>query len=133
MRILHTALFIVALICGTAAMGCWILTQADATITKEQGPITILIMSLSSALFVLALAISALLANKGMGIRTIVAKTLFLMGLCGVLVVLFFVATSVGRIFLFGPLPSLLLLVSISCALLFRRKKIAASNIDSPA
>jgi hypothetical protein len=36
-------------------------------------------------------------------------------------------ATSVGRIFLFGPLPTVLLLVSIACALLFRQKRIAAA------
>ncbi len=78
-------------------------------------------------LFVLVLATSAFLTNRGRGVRAIVAKTLFLMGLCGVLVVLFFVATSVGRIFLFGPLPSVVLLVSVSCALLFRQKRIATA------
>lgn len=127
MRILHGIMFAVALVCGIAAMGCWVLTQADAAITKEQRPMTIFIMSLSSVLFVLVHATSAFLSNKGTGVRTIITRTLFLMGLCGVLVVLFFVAVSVGRIFLFGPLPAVLLLASISCALLFRQKRIATT------
>jgi len=127
MKILHGILFAVALICGIAAMGCWVLTQSDAAITKEQGPMTILIMSLSSVLFVLVLATSAFLSHKGRGGRTTIIRTLYQMGLCGALVVLFFAATSVGRIFLFGPLPTVLLLVSISCALLFRQKRIATT------
>lgn len=127
MKILHGVLFAVALVCGIAAMGCWVLTQADAAITKEEGPTTILIMRLSSVLFVLVHATSVFLSNQGQGASAIIARALFLMGLCGVLVVLVFVATSVGRIFLFGPLPTVLLLVSISCALLFRRKRIVTT------
>ncbi len=127
MKLIHRALFTVALLCGITALGCWVLTQGDAAITKEEVPMTLLIMSLSSVLFVLLHATSEFLANKGKGVRAIVARMLFLMGLCGVVVVLFFVATSVGRIFLFGPLPTVLLLVSIACALLFRQKRIAAA------
>jgi hypothetical protein len=127
MKILHGILFAVALVCGIAAMGCWVLTQADAAITKEEVPATILIMRLSSVLFVSLHATSAFLSNRGQGANAIITRTLFLMGLCGVLVVLIFVATSIGRIFLFGPLPTVLLLVSISCALLFRQKKIVTT------
>jgi len=127
MKIIHRMLFAVALICGIASMGCWVLTQADAAITKEEGPATILIMRLSFALFVLLHATSAFLSNKRGGASAILTRTLFLMGLCGVLVVLLFVATSVGRIFLFGPLPAVLLLMSISCALLFRHKRIVTT------
>jgi fucose 4-O-acetylase-like acetyltransferase len=127
MKLIHRALFAVALLCGITAMGSWVLTQGDAAITKEEVPMILLIMSLSSVLFVLLHATSAFLANKGKGVRAIVTRTLFLMGLCGVVVVLFFVATSVGRIFLFGPLPTVLPLVSISCALLFRPNRIAAA------
>jgi hypothetical protein len=127
MKILHRILFAIALVCGIAAMGCWVLTQADAAITKEEGPATVLIMSLSSVLFVLLHATSAILSNREQGASAIITRTLFLMGLCGVLVILLFVATSVGRIFLFGPLPTALLLMSISCALLFRRKRIVTT------
>jgi hypothetical protein len=127
MKIFHRILFAIALVCGIAAMGCWVLTQADAAITKEEGPATVLIMRLSSVLFVLLHATSAVLSNREQGASAIITRTLFLMGLCGVLVILLFVATSVGRIFLFGPRPTVLLLVSISCALLFRRKRIVTT------
>jgi hypothetical protein len=127
MKILHRILFAVALVCGIAAMGCWVLTQGDAAITKAEVPMTLVIMSLSSVLFVLLYATSAFSANKGKGVRAIVTRTLFLMGLCRVLVVLFFVAFSFGRIFLLGPLPTVLLLVSIPCALLFRQKRIVTT------
>jgi hypothetical protein len=127
MKILRGILFAVALICGIAAMGCWVLTQSDAAIPRGQGPLTTLIMSLSSVLFALLHATSAFLSDKGKGVRAIIFSTIYLMGVCGVLVVLFFVMTSVGRIFLFGPLPTVLLVVSIFSALLFRQKRIAPS------
>jgi hypothetical protein len=128
MKILYAILFAVGLACGVTAMGCWVLTQADAGITKAEGPMTIFVMSLASVTFVLVHAASAILAKKREGARAVLSRMLFLMGFCGVLVVLFFVATSVGRIFLFGPLPTALLLVSISCVLAFRQKRIATAS-----
>jgi uncharacterized membrane protein len=104
-----------------AAMGCWLLTHADAAITREQVPTTIFVERLSAVLFVLINAASTWLSHKRAWGFAVLKKALYLMGLRGVLVVLFYVATSVGKIFLFGHLPTVLLLVSIACVLLFRQ------------
>lgn len=106
-------------------MGCWVLTQADAAITKEEGRLTVLIMVFSLAFFALTLGTSAFLAKRAQGFHAIVRRMLFLVGLFGSLVVLFFVATSRGKIFLFSPLPSILLSLFVLSALFFRPRKTA--------
>ena len=122
MKFLHSGLFAIALVCGIAAMGCWVLTQADAGISKEQGPVIILIVCLSSILFLLPLALSAYLRNKMEGTRSIAVRTVFLVGVCGILVVLFFVVTSRGLIFKFGPFSYILLGAFVCFAVVSRIK-----------
>jgi hypothetical protein len=123
MKILQAGLFIVALVCGIAAMGCWIFTQSDAGIPRQEGPLILVIMCLSSVFFVTSLAASAFLQNRMEGARSVARRALFLVGICGILVLLFFIVSSRAMIFKFGPLPSVLLGTFIGLALFFRRWK----------
>ena len=122
MKPAQIALFAGALISGMVAMGCWILTQADAAITKGEAPSVFLLMVVTSVGFVFLLAGAAFLRYRALGIYSVAARTLFLVGNCGILVLLFFAATSRGRIFRFGPLPLALLITFASLSLLFRHR-----------
>ena len=125
MKVAQIPLFVSALISGIAAMGCWVLTQGDAAITQQQAPITLLIMGLASAVFVLLLVSAAFLRNRTQGIRSIFTRAFFLIGACGTLVMLFFIVTSKGMILKFGPSPTILLSAFALSALLFWPRKSA--------
>jgi hypothetical protein len=102
---------------GIGAFGCWVLIQADSAITPQQGPTVILILVGCIALFGGASFISAAASTSGQGAIVRVRRTLFLMGVSGAIAVLFFAIVSRGRIFLFGPVPTVLLAVFILVAL----------------
>ena len=120
-RIVRRGLFTVAVVCGGAAMGLWVLTQSDAGITPQEGPRTLAIMFGSSIAFVAALTGSAFLAHQKKGFRIVLRCSLFLIGVGGLSVLVFFVLTSRGLIFGFGPLPLTVLLISLICVALFWR------------
>jgi Ca2+/Na+ antiporter len=120
-RIVRRGLFTVAVFCGGAAMGCWLLTQADAAITPQEGPRTVATLLGSSLAFLTTLAGSSFLGHRKQGIRAVLRSTVFLVGTCGLCVLVFFVVTSRGLIFKFGALPFFVLLVSLACVALFWR------------
>ena len=111
MKIPDSLLPLLAAIGGIGATGCWVLTQADGAITSQQGPVVTLIQAGCIAVFCGASFISAQLTTKGQSRSVMVQRALFLMGVSGVVAVLFFGFVSLGRIFLFGPLPTVLLAV----------------------
>lgn len=69
------------------------------------------------ALFSGASLSSAVIGTKGQSVIVKFRRTLFLMGVSGTVTVLFFALTSWGRIFLFGPAPTVLLVVFAFMAL----------------
>src|ERR1700747_1050546 len=79
-------------------------------------------MGVCSVLVFAALGISAGLRNRIDGIHSIAIRTLFLCGICGLLVLLFFLLTSRG--FRIGILPYCLVGAVVCGALLFRRQEI---------
>ena len=123
MKTSQIALFVGALVSGAVAMGCWVLTQGDAAITPQEGPVTVLIMCVTSVLFLSLLTSAAFLRSRTQGKGSIVTRALFLIGTCGTLVLLLFVATSKGKVFKLGPLPMTLLGIFILSALVFWPRK----------
>jgi hypothetical protein len=119
MKVGEITLFVGALISGVAAMGCWVLTQRDAAITKQHGLMTFLIMWLATVVSVLLLGGAAFLRSRTQGIRAVVARALFLIGTCGTLVLFLFVVTSKGMVLKLGPLPLILKVAFALSALVF--------------
>jgi hypothetical protein len=120
MKLVHAGLIAVALFAGITGGGAWIL-RSDGTFTKEQGPAALLIISVCTVVFFAALGISAGLRNRIDGVRSITIRTLFLCGICGLLVRLFFLLASRGlRI---GILPYCLVGALACGTLLFRRRQ----------
>jgi hypothetical protein len=120
-RIIRRVLFVIAVLSGGTAMGCWLLTQSDAGITPQEGPMVIALLLGSSLAFLAALIGSSFLGHRKQGPRAVLCCTVFLVGIGGLCVLVFFVATSRGLIFRFGALPSVVLLVSAGCVALFWR------------
>lgn len=100
-------------------MGCWILTQSDAGITKEEAPVNLFVMCLTLLLFVFLPSTNSLLQCRRRGLRSVLARAMFLVGTSGILV-LFFTVTSKGLVFKFGPLPAVLLVTFALSAMVFR-------------
>jgi peptidoglycan/LPS O-acetylase OafA/YrhL len=125
MSIRNYLLFVVAILSGVGALGCWVLTQADAAITPKEGPIVVLLMVGCILLFGMTLFLSAFFATRGRGTLAVIRRTMFLVGLVGIVVLFFFVVTSWGRIFFFGPTPTVLLAIFVLLALVFRPRRIA--------
>ena len=116
---------------GICAIGCWLLTQSDAAFTPQEGPTVLVIFVSGVLLFFGALLVSARSTAKKQGTHAVVRRMIFLVGVCGTVAVLFFVVKSWGKIFLFGPVPAVLLSVFVLLALLplfFRPKKITGAN-----
>jgi hypothetical protein len=121
MKLVLGGLIAVAFFVGITGVGTWVL-RSEGEFTKEQGPAAYVIMGMCSVFFVAALGISAGLRNGTDGINSIAIRTLFLCGICGVLVLLFFLLTSRGlRI---GILPYCLVGALVCGALLFRRREV---------
>jgi len=121
MKLVHGGLIAVALFVGITGVGTWVL-RSEGGFTKEQGPAAYVIMGMCSVFFVAALGISARLRNGIDGINSIAVRTLFLCGICGLLVLLFFLLTSRGlRI---GILPYCLVGALACGALLFGRREV---------
>jgi hypothetical protein len=121
MKLVHGGLIAIALFCGITGAAAWVL-RTEGEFTNEQGPAAYLIMGICTVFFFAALGISAGLRNRIDGIRSITIRTLFLCGICGPLVVLFFLLTSRGlRI---GILPYCLAGAFACGALLFRRREV---------
>ena len=117
MPIRNFLLLVLATLGGIGAFGCWVLTQADAAITPQEGPSVILVLVGCIALFGGASFISASVNTRGQSAIVKVRRTFFLTGVCGAIAVLFFALISWGRIFLFGPVPTVLLAVFVLMAL----------------
>ena len=81
---------------GICAMGCWVLTQSDAAFTPQEGPTVLAIFVSGVLLFFGMLLVSGRSATKKQGTHAIVGRVIFLVGVCGTVVVFFFVATSWG-------------------------------------
>lgn len=116
---------------GICAMGCWVLTQSDAAYTPQERPTVLAIFVSGVLLFFGMLLVPARSETKKQGTHDFVRRMIFLVGVCGTVTVLFFVATSWGKIFLFGPVPTVLLSVFVLLALLalfVRPKKITGEN-----
>jgi hypothetical protein len=121
MKLVHGGLIAVALFFGITGVGTWVV-RSEGGLTTEEGPAAYLIMGTCSVLFFAALGISAGLRNKIDGIHSIAIRTLFLCGVCGLLVLLFFLLTSRGlRI---GILPYCFVGALACGALLFRRREV---------
>jgi hypothetical protein len=120
MSIRNFMLFAVATLSGIGAMGCWVLTQADAAITLHRGSTVLLVMISCVLLFGTALSVSAFAATRRHGARAFISRTMFLVGLFGTITLLFFVVSSWGKIFFFGPIPTVLLSAFLLLALFFR-------------
>jgi len=101
MKATQVALFIGALIAGITSMGCWVLTHADAAVTREEGPTVVLIMLLGLAVSLALLVCAGVLYRE----RPATPRICFLIGLCGLLVMAFFIITSRGAIVQFGAFP----------------------------
>jgi hypothetical protein len=120
-RNFRRVLFLIAIFSGGAAMGCWLLTQSDAGVAPNEGAVIVATLFCSPIAFLAALVGSSFLANRKQGLPTVLRSTLFLIGVCGLCVLAFFVVSSRGAIFLFGPLPSIVLLISLLCVTSFWR------------
>ena len=133
MTVLQIALFIGGCISGTVSMGSWLLTQTDAGITKEEAPVNLFVMCLTLLLFVFLLSTISLLQCRRRGLRSVLARAMFLVGTSGILVVLFFTVTSKGLVFKFGPLPALLLVTFGLSAWVFRPRAGRRNGLQSSA
>ena len=109
--------FLLLVLATLAGIGAFGLTQADAAITAKEGPTVILIMVGCIALFGGASFISASASTRGQSTIVKVRRTLFLIGVCGAIAVLFFAIISGGRIFQFGVVPTVLLAFFVLMAL----------------
>jgi hypothetical protein len=114
-RIVRSALFAVAVLSGGASMGCWLLTQSDAGITPQEGPATIALLYSFFFAFLAVLGYSSYLGHRKESLHSILRSLFFLIGVSGFSVMLFFTLTSRGLIFKFGPVPFLVLLISLAC------------------
>jgi hypothetical protein len=63
-RIVRGRLRVIAVFSGGGAMGCWVLTQGDAAITPQEGPMVIDILIGSLLVFLAAVAGSSLLGQS---------------------------------------------------------------------
>jgi hypothetical protein len=129
MLIRNFLLLVLATLGGVGAFGCWVLTQADAAISPKEGPTVILIVVGCIAIFGGASFISASLSARGQSAIVKVRRTMFLMGVCGAIVVLFFALVSWGRIFMFGPVPTVLLTFFVLMALSSRLGTMVGGDI----
>ena len=124
------------LLCGLGtfgcicAMGCWLLTESDAGFTPQEAPTVLLMFVTGVLLFGGTLFVSARSAEKQRGTHAVVRRMIFLVGVCGTVAVLFFVVRSWGKIFLFGPIPAVLLSIFVLLALFFRPKRMTGENIN---
>jgi hypothetical protein len=114
---------------GITSFGCWMLTQTDAAFTPKEGPEVLLVFVIGILVFfgMQYIAARSLDETKDFGAR--VRRTLFLIGTCGAIAVLFFVVISFGMIFLFGPVPVVLLIAFGILAIAFRPKEIVEEII----
>jgi hypothetical protein len=120
MKLVHGGLIAVALFFGITGGRTWVV-RSEGGVTKEQDPAAFVIMGVCSVCFFAALGISAGLRNRRDGIYSIANRALFLCGICGLLVLLFFLLASRGlRI---GILPYCLVGAFACGALLFRRQE----------
>ena len=129
MPIRNFLLLVVATLSGVGAFGCWVLTQADAAITPQQGPFVAFVMVGCILVFGGASFASAHISTREQSAIVTVRRTLFLTGVCGAVAILFFAVVSWGRIFLFGPVPAVLLAVFLLLALFSRLRAMAGEDI----
>ena len=113
-KVLEVALFAGALVSGIVAMGCWTLTQADATITPAEGPTVLFIMVAGTVTFFGLLVGAGYVRSKRENGRSPLVEFLFRFGICGAAVILFFAAFSRGMVFRFDALLILLLLAFLA-------------------
>jgi uncharacterized membrane protein len=108
---------------GAAAFGCWLLGQSDAAYTPKEGPTVFLVLVGGIVVFIGMMYLSAYSAEDSHETSAVVKRMLFLMGVCGAIAVFFFIVVSFGMVFLFSPLPAILLAVFVLLALLFKPKE----------
>ena len=115
-------LFFTAVLCGVAAMGFWVLTQSDAGLSRDQGPVAIGIIGAGSGMLIVLMITSAYFGSRN-GMGDFVRDCFFLIGVCAFLDVTFFVVVSRGMIFKFGLLPpTILILAGLATAFSWERK-----------
>ena len=127
-KLIRQLLYLTAVLCGIAAMGCWVLTRSDAAFAKEQGPATLGLMMGSICVLLLAIAVSAYCARRKGGSPCILREALFLTGVCGFFALLYFVVVSRGALFGFGAFPFVLLFATVTLAALFGRQRKVLHN-----
>jgi len=98
MKAIQVVLIIVGVICGVVAMGSWLVLQLGG-VTAKEGPTTALIMYACIAGFGITLTTSSFLRNRTKGRRAVAMRAMYLMGVSGLSVLLFFAVVSRGTVF----------------------------------
>ena len=123
MKTAQIVLIIFGVACGLVAMGSWLVLRLGG-VTKNEGPTTALIMFGSIVVFGITLTTSSFLRNRTHGVRSIALRSMYLAGVCGVAVLLFFAVVSRGTVFQLGDYDFLLIL--FACCVFFGRERARA-------
>jgi hypothetical protein len=108
MKTVQIVLIIVGVLCGSAAMGCWLVLQLGGV--SYEGPITAAVMYGFVVFFTVALTTSAFLRDRAKGLGSIASRSMYLVGVCGIPFLLFIAVISLGGVFRMGGYDCLLIL-----------------------
>ena len=126
MKVWRAVLFGGGIACSFGSLGCWLLLQLGG-VPRSQGPTTAFVMFACAAGFLVSVTGAVYVGERQNGVRAASQRVLFATGVCGIPVLLFFVAVSRGAI-LRIPEIDLLLFCLICLVAFFRRRK----QPDSP-